>query len=223
MKQKTTVLPIVVPSVGDRISIIEKIADGSSKWSDGQIVTTSKFHALWITIRWDDRTRPDSKFHKEVFAQKQYGDGWKYLSESESDSESDEGWSSNSDFQYGSEDEQSSDNYDSLSRSELQGLAKNGKLKTYNVTGKSTSAAIKTALRQRDAAGTEDEQPAATNEPDEEESEDEQPAATKELEESDETPYRPPSVGDRISKMEKMDDGTTRWFDATIVKKNENK
>ena len=207
------------PSVGDRISIIEKIADGSSKWSDGQIVTTSKFHSLWITIRWDDRTRPDSKFHKEVFAQKQYGDGWKYLSESESDSESDEGWSSNSDFQYGSEDEQSSDNYDSLSRSELQGLAKNGKLKTYNVTGKSTSAAIKTALRQRDAAGTEDEQPAATNEPDEEESEDEPPAATKELEESDETPYRPPSVGDRISKMEKMDDGTTRWFDATIVKK----
>lgn len=32
-------------------------------------------------------------------------------------------------------------------------------------------------------------------------------------------PYRPPSVGDRISKMEKMDDGTTRWFDGTIVQK----
>jgi len=31
--------------------------------------------------------------------------------------------------------------------------------------------------------------------------------------------YRPPSVGDRLSKMEKMDDGTTRWFDGTIVKK----
>jgi ribosomal protein L24 len=106
------------------------------------------------------------------------------------------------------EDEQPSDNYDSLSRSELQGLANGGKLKPYNVTGKSTSAAIKTALRQRDAAGessdtdgettvssdnfadeSKDEQPASTK--DESESEDEQPASTKDESESESEDEQP--------------------------------